>query len=198
MGFPETSAFHEASTIFNLPRRLQMSDLVVIVYPTEAKAEEMRQKLLNLQKEYLMELSDAVIAVKQDNGRVKLIQLMNTTAAGAVSGGFWGLLVGAIFLMPLLGASLGAASGALAGALTDVGINDEFMKELSASLQPGNAALFILIRSMTADKVLDAIKGTGGTVLRTSLDHTKEQALRDALAAAPGISGSAPAREPKA
>ncbi|WP_315928301.1 DUF1269 domain-containing protein [Mesorhizobium sp. SP-1A] len=175
-----------------------MSDLVVIVYPTEAKAEEMRQKLLNLQKEYLMELSDAVIAVKQDNGRVKLIQLMNTTAAGAVSGGFWGLLVGAIFLMPLLGASLGAASGALAGALTDVGINDEFMKELSASLQPGNAALFILIRSMTADKVLDAIKGTGGTVLRTSLDHTKEQALRDALAASPGISGSAPAEEPKA
>ncbi|MCC8936155.1 DUF1269 domain-containing protein [Bradyrhizobium sp. Arg68] len=134
---------------------------------------------------YLIELSDAVIAVKQDSGRVKLIQLMNTAAAGAVSGGFWGLLIGAIFLSPLLGASLGAASGALMGALTDVGIDDEFMKHLAANLKPGNAALFVLIRRMTTDKVLDALKGTGGTVLKTSLDHTKEQALRDALAATP-------------
>ncbi|MVT64890.1 DUF1269 domain-containing protein [Bradyrhizobium pachyrhizi] len=160
-----------------------MSDLVVIVYPTEAKAEEMRQKLLGLQKEYLIELSDAVIAVKQDSGRVKLIQLFNTTAAGALTGGFWGLLIGAMFLMPLLGASIGAASGALAGALSDAGINDNFMKELSAQLKPGNAALFVLIRKMTTDKVLEAIKGSGGTVLQTSLDHTKEDALRDALAA---------------
>jgi uncharacterized membrane protein len=162
-----------------------MSDLVVIVYPTEAKAEEIREKLLGLQQEYLIELSDAVIAVKQDNGRVKLVQLMNTTAAGTIDGGFWGLLIGAIFLMPLLGAALGAASGALAGALTDLGINDAFMKRLSANLKPGNAALFVLIREMTADKVLDALKGTGGDVLQTSLDHTKEQALREALAAAP-------------
>jgi uncharacterized membrane protein len=59
------------------------------------------------------------------------------------------------------------------------------MKELSASLKPGNAALFVLIHKMTADKVLDAIKGTGGTVLKSSLDHLKEQALRDALATSP-------------
>jgi uncharacterized membrane protein len=175
-----------------------MSDLIVIVYPTEAKAEEIRQKLISLQKEYLIELSDAVIAVKQDGGRIKLNQLMNTTAVGAVSGGFWGLLIGSIFLMPLLGASLGAASGALAGALSDFGINDAFMKELSANLQPGNAALFLLVHKMTTDKVLDAIKGTGGTVLKTSLDHTKEQALRDALAASPGFGASPEAGKPAA
>ena len=129
-----------------------MSDLIVIVYPTEDKAEAIRQKLANLQKEYLIELSDAVIAVKQDNGRIKLIQLMNTTAVGAISGGFWGLLIGSIFLMPLLGASIGAASGALGGALTDYGINDGFMRELATNLKPENAALFLLIRKMTADK----------------------------------------------
>jgi uncharacterized membrane protein len=162
-----------------------MSDLVVIVYPTEAKAEEMRAKLLSLQKEYLIEIGDAVIAVKHDDGKVKLNQLLNTTAAGAISGGFWGTLVGIIFLMPLLGAALGAASGALAGALSDYGINDDFMKELAASLQPGAAALFVEIRKMTGDKVLESIKGSGGTVLKTSLDHTKEQALRDAIAATP-------------
>jgi uncharacterized membrane protein len=88
-----------------------MSDLVVIAFPTEAKAEEVRQKLLGMQKEYLIELGDAVIAVKDAQGRLKLNQLINTTAAGAVSGTFWGTLIGLIFMMPLAGAAIGAASG---------------------------------------------------------------------------------------
>ena len=159
-----------------------MSDLVAIVYPTEAQAEAMRAKLFDLQKDYLIELGDAVVVEKMPDGKVKLHQLLNTTAAGAASGSFWGLLVGAIFLMPLVGVAIGAASGALGGALSDFGINDRFMKDIGANLQPGNAALFVLIKKMTADKVLDAVKGTGGTVLQTSLDHSKEQALRDALA----------------
>jgi uncharacterized membrane protein len=71
-----------------------MSDLVVIAFPTEAKAEDVRQKLLGMQKEYLIELGDAVIAVKDAQGRIKLNQLINTTAAGAVSGAFWGSLIG--------------------------------------------------------------------------------------------------------
>src|SRR6516164_332529 len=94
----------------------KMSDLVVIGFPTEAKAEEVRQKLLAMQKEYLIEFGDAVIAVKDAQGRIKLNQLLNTTAAGAVSGTFWGALIGLIFLMPLAGAALGAASGTLGGA----------------------------------------------------------------------------------
>jgi uncharacterized membrane protein len=160
-----------------------MSDLVVIVYPSEAKAEEMRLKILGLQQEYLIEVSDAAIAVKQEDGNVKLNQLFNTTAAGAASGGMWGLLIGVVFLNPLLGLALGAASGALSGALADYGINNDFMKKLSDTLQPGNAALFLLIKKFTGDKVLEAVKGTGGTVLKTSLDDSKEKALRDALAA---------------
>ena len=159
-----------------------MSDLVVIVYPSEARAEEMRKQIFAMQKEYVIEIGDAVVAVKTDDGHVKLNQLFNTTALGAVSGSFWGMLIGLIFLNPLAGMALGAASGAISGALADYGIEDGFMKNVSASLQPGSAALFVLIRKMTADKVLDALKGTGGVVLRTSLDHSREQALRDALA----------------
>jgi uncharacterized membrane protein len=167
-----------------------MSDLVVIVYPTEAKAEEVRQRLLQLQKEYLIKLSDAVIATKTETGNVKLNQLVNTTAAGAASGSFWGLLIGVIFLNPLLGVAVGTASGALGGALTDFGINDKFMKDLAANIQPGNAALFVLIQEMTADKVLADIKGFGGVVLKTSLDDSKEQALRNALANSVAIPGA--------
>ena len=126
---------------------------------------------------------DAVIAVKQPNGHVKLNQLYHPTASGAAYGALWGTLIGMIFLMPLAGAALGAAGGALGGALSDVGINDQFMKDAAQTLHSGDAALFLLIRKMTADKVLAALQGVGGTVLRTSFDHTKEEALRQALAA---------------
>ena len=166
-----------------------MSDLVVIAFPSEAKAEEVRTKILELQKDYLIELGDAAIAVKQPDGSIRLNQPINTTAAGAVSGTFWGTLIGLIFLVPLVGAAIGAASGALGGWLTDVGVNDTFMKEVAESLQPGNAALFLLIRKLTTDKVLEDLKGVGGKVLRTSFDHTKEDALRNALA---GVSQAVP------
>jgi len=161
-----------------------MSDLVVIVYPTEQRAEEVRQRLFQLQNEYLIKVGDAVIATKTPAGQVKLNQLVNTTAAGAASGSFWGLLIGVLFLNPLIGVALGAASGALGGALSDFGINDKFMKDLAASIKPGDGALFVLIHEMTADKVLEQIKGFGGVVLKTSLNDSKEQALRDALMAA--------------
>jgi uncharacterized membrane protein len=158
-----------------------MSDLVFIAFPTEQKAEEVRKKLLGMQKEYLIELGDAVVAVKDAEGRIKLNQMMNTTATGALSGALWGSLIGLIFLSPLVGAAIGAASGALGGKLTDVGIDDKFMKEAASALQPGAAGLFLLIRKMTTDKVLADLKGVGGTVMRTSFDETKEAALREAL-----------------
>ena len=168
-----------------------MADLVEITFPSEEKAEEVRQKLLDMQKEYLIELSDAVIAVKQPNGRVKLNQLFNPTASGAVSGTFWGALIPMIFLMPLAGAAIGAASGALGGALADVGINDRFMRDAGQSLQSGNAALFLLVRKMTTDKVLAALQGEGGTVI--PFDESKEEALRAALAAAGPPAAATPA-----
>jgi len=159
-----------------------MSDLVAIVYPSEAKAEEVRQKILKLQSEYLIKINDAVIAVKTEDS-VKLNQLVNTTMTGAASGSLWGLLIGLVFLNPLIGAALGAGAGALSGALTDFGIRDQFMKDLAAKVKSGDAVLFLLIQSMTADKVLNEIKDAGGTVLQTSLDEKKEQHLRDTLEA---------------
>jgi uncharacterized membrane protein len=173
-----------------------MSDLVAIVYPSEAKAEEVRQRLFKLQKEYLIKFTDAVIAVKTEEGPVRLNQLVNTTAAGAATGSLWGLLIGVLFLNPLIGVALGAASGALGGALTDYGINDSFMRELTATLKPGNAALFVLIQEMTADKVLREIQNAGGTVLKTSLDDSKEELLREALAKAAAAEPAQPTANP--
>lgn len=161
-----------------------MSDLVFIAFPTEQKAEEVRQKVLSLQREYLIELGDAVVVVKDDKGHVKLNQMLNLTATGAASGALWGTLIGFIFLNPLIGTALGAASGALGGKFSDIGINDQFMKDAAEALQPNTAGLFLLIRKMTTDKVLADLKGVGGTLMQTSFDETKEAQLRAALSAA--------------
>jgi uncharacterized membrane protein len=162
-----------------------MNDLLVIAFPSEEKAEEVRQKLFSMQKEYLIELGDAVVAVKNADGAIKLNQLFSTTALGGVSGAFWGALIGLIFMMPLAGAAIGAGAGAVSGALTDFGIDDKFMKDVAAAVPPGGAALFLLVRKMTTDKVLEGLKGVGGVVLRTSFDKSKEDAIRAALAAQP-------------
>jgi uncharacterized membrane protein len=161
-----------------------MSTLAVIGYDNEFKAEEVRLTLRKLQKDYLIDLEDAVVAVKDAKGKVKLHQAVNLTAAGAVGGGFWGSLIGLIFLNPLLGAAIGAAAGATSGALADVGINDKFMKDLAAAMTPGSSALFVLVRKATPDKVLAELQGSGGKVLKTSLSHDDEANLQAALSAA--------------
>jgi Predicted membrane protein len=170
-----------------------MSELIVIAYDNEHQAEEVRIKLLKLQREYLIDLEDAVVAVKKPNGKIKLNQIFDTTLYGAAQGTFWGLLIGAIFLTPFFGAALGAASGAISGALSDVGINDDFMKEVGASIKEGNSALFVLVRSATPDKVLEELQGTGGKILKTSLTHDQETKLQAALDAAKKETASASA-----
>jgi uncharacterized membrane protein len=160
-----------------------MSDLVVIGFDDEAKAFDMRAALAKMQKEYLIDMEDVVVVTRDDAGKVKLHQAVNLTTAGAVGGGFWGMLIGLLFLNPLIGAAAGAAAGAIGGKLSDIGINDQFMKDLGSNIQPGTSALFVLIRKVTGDKVLEALKQQGfhGRVLQTSLNKDREDELRAAL-----------------
>jgi uncharacterized membrane protein len=162
-------------------QNIGMSTLVVIGYNDIHKAAEVRLTLVKLQRDYLIDLEDAVAVTKDAKGKIKLHQAVNLTAAGAASGGFWGMLIGMIFLNPLLGMAVGASAGAVSGALGDLGINDQFMKELAATFTPESSALFVLVRNSTPDKVLEEVKGTGGRVLKTSLSHEDEARLQAAL-----------------
>ena len=164
-----------------------MSTFVVIDYESEEKAEEVRLALLKMQKEYLVDVADAVVVVRDEKGKVRLRQMYNLTAAGAMTGGFWGALIGLIFLNPLFGFALGATAGAISGALRDVGIDDNFMKELGRTLKPGTAALCMLIRQMTPDKVIAEIQKFGGTLIKTNLCNENEAKLRQALASAQNV-----------
>lgn len=176
-----------------------MATLLVIGYESEIKAEEVRLALLKMQKDYLIDVADAVVVVRDANGKVKLRQMYNLTATGAASGGFWGTLIGLLFMNPLFGLAIGAAAGAISGALSDVGIDDQVMKQMAQTIQPGTAALCVLIRQMTADKVLEEIQKYGGTVIQTNLCHENERKLREALATVtpPAEAPEAPA-EPSA
>lgn len=169
-----------------------MSTLIVLGFDNEADAFELRAALARLQSQYLIEMEDAVVVTRDAQGKVKLHQPANLAAAGALQGGLWGSLIGLLFLNPLLGAVIGAGSGAIGGALTDIGINDQFMKDLGATLTAGTSALFVLVRKSTPDKVLEGLQPFVGKarVLQTSLTKDKEEELRRALE---GVSG--PERE---
>lgn len=158
-----------------------MKNLIVIVYPNMQQAEQVRLDFIKMQKEYLVSLEDAVIAVKEPDGKVKLNQMYNLALGGAIGGGFWGTLIGLIFLNPLLGLIVGAATGAIAGAFTDVGIDDKFMKNLASTLTPGSSALFVLVDSGLSEKVLNELQGTGGKVLQTSLSNEDQAKLQKVI-----------------
>ena len=158
-----------------------MSNLVVMGFDDETTAFAMRAELAKMQKEYLIDMEDVVVVTKDEKDKVKLHQAVNLTASGAVGGSFWGMLIGMVFLNPLLGAAVGAGAGALSGKLADIGVSDNFMKELGETLTPGTSALFVLVRKATPDKVLEGLKGFKGRVIQTSLTKDKEEELRKVL-----------------
>ena len=156
-----------------------MSDLVAIAYPDLATARQVASNLGDAQKGHLIELDDLSLVERRPDGKIKLHQ-PSLAGAGAAGGALWGGLIGMLFLAPFLGAAIGAASGAAAGAASDTGVDDRFMKELGAKLEPGRAALIVLVRQMNADKLLAEVR-IPGEVIQSSLSSDSEDALRGAL-----------------
>jgi uncharacterized membrane protein len=160
-----------------------MSQLIVLGFDNPTEAEDVRKELVGLQQDHLIALEDAVVVVQNAEGKVELRQALNLTTAGAVSGGFWGTLVGLIFLNPLLGAAVGAGVGAASGALTDLGINDGFLRQVGDTLKPGAAALCLLVKEATADRVVEKLRSHAprAKLLQTNLSHNDEDHLNELL-----------------
>jgi len=157
-----------------------MSNLVAIAYDDVDQAQEVTNTLGQLMKEHSIELEDVVIVEHRAGGKIKLHQ-PSMAGLGAAGGALWGGLIGLIFFVPLFGLAIGAASGAAAGALSDHGIDDNFMKDLGNKLPEGGAAVFVLVREATRDKVVPEISKFGGHVLQSSLSNEQETALQEAL-----------------
>jgi uncharacterized membrane protein len=105
--------------------------------------------------------------------------LSGPVSNGALGVGFWGLLLGLVFFVPLLGAEIGAATGALAGALADVGIDDHFINRVRDRVTPGTSALFLLTSDDEVDRIRHAFAlGSRPELIVTDLDPLHEAALR--------------------
>jgi len=173
-----------------------MSELVVVGFDNPEEADRVLVKLNSLQKEYLVDLEDAVVVVRDASGKVHLKQSVNLTAigvtSGLLSGGIWGGLVGLLFLNPLagfaIGGAIGAGAGALSGSLSDYGIDDNFIKSLGETIPNNSSALFVLIRKVQPEKVMAELHGLQGRVIKTSLSPEQEEKLRQALS--PAASGA--------
>jgi uncharacterized membrane protein len=160
-----------------------MSELVVLAFDNQEGALQARDKLLDIQKQRMLQLADAAVVVRQENGRVKVKQLTDLVGGGAFGGAFWGLLIGLLFAVPWMGLALGAAAGAGIGRLTDHGVDDGFIKEVAETIQPGHSALFLLIHTGDLATWLDELKAFNPTVLQTSLSQEDEAKLRVAFGA---------------
>jgi uncharacterized membrane protein len=158
-----------------------VSNLIAVAYDDVDTARNVLGTLNELGVERAVTLDDAVIVEHQQDGKIKLHQTIKPGAAGAAGGALWGGLIGLLFLAPFLGMAVGAASGGAMGAMTDVGVDDTFMKRLGEDLAPGTAALIVLVRESTPDKVLPRISPYGGRVIHSSLSDEAEARLREAL-----------------
>jgi len=160
-----------------------VSTLAVLAFDTEQGAEQTREALVQMQRQNLITLHDAAVVVRSQDGKVKVRQAMNLVGAGALGGAFWGMLIGLLFLAPWLGAAVGAISGAIAGKMSDFGIDDNFIKEVGNSIQPGNSALFLLVIEATMDRVVAELKQYNPRLIQTNLSQEDEAKLRAALGA---------------
>ena len=102
-------------------------------------------------------------------------------AGGAIWGGFWGLLLGTLFVLPLAGWAVGAGVGARLGYLKDKGFGEDFQRQVREHVQPGTSALFLVIEQVDPDKALAALKQHGGTVIKTTLSDADAKKLQEAL-----------------
>jgi uncharacterized membrane protein len=161
-----------------------MAELVALAFETEDGAERMRDRLVGLQREHLITLQDAAVVKRNLDGKVKVKQASSLVGAGALGGGFWGMLIGLLFFAPWLGLAVGAVTGALAGKFSDIGVDDKFIRDVGNTIKPGNSALFLLISDVTPDRVMDELKDfRGAKVIRTSLSKEQEMRLKDAFGA---------------
>ena len=161
-----------------------MATMTVWKFPSPDGAEAAEDGLLELQKEGLINVHDAaVVSYPEDAKKPKTKQLHSLAGAGAVGGAFWGLLFGLIFFVPLLGAAIGAGMGALAGSMTDVGIDDDFIKRVREQVGPGTSALFVLSSDAVIDKVRDRFANTSMTLVETNLSREEEKKLQEVFAA---------------
>ncbi|NUS94389.1 MAG: DUF1269 domain-containing protein [Nocardia sp.] len=157
--------------------------LTVWKFASADGAEKAIETLEDLQRRELITVQDAAVVSWPDGAKKpRTRQLHSLAGIGALGGAFWGLLFGLLFFIPLIGAAMGAGLGAMSGSLADIGIDDDFIKEVRGKLTPGTSALFALTSDATLDRIHDAFQGQSAELVSTNLSHEQEAKLREVFA----------------
>jgi len=157
-----------------------MATMTVWKFPTPDGAERAERTLKNLQAQELIKIQDAALVTFPEGAKKpKTRQLSGMKAAGALGGAFWGMLFGLIFFIPLLGMAIGAGMGALVGSMTDVGIDDKFIRRVRDEIKPGTSALFVLSSDAVVDRVKQAFEGQPMVLMESNLSREQEDKLRE-------------------
>ena len=159
-----------------------MATVTVLKFATADGANKALKQVQDLQKQHLIKLHDAAI-VSWPAGKKspKTKQLVDLVGIGAMSGMFWGMLLGLIFATPLFGMAVGATFGALGGAFRDYGIDDDFIKRVRSQVTEGTSALFLMTSEAVMDRVVEAMKNVKFEIIATNLSTEQEQKLREAF-----------------
>jgi uncharacterized membrane protein len=158
-----------------------MSELIVVTYPDPGEAERVIRTAERLQSEHLVLLDDYVYCTRDVDGTVSMRERLNRPIFGAAHGALWGAIFGRLFGSPWVGVGLGIATGAIAAGFDDAGIDERFVRTLSANLPRGSSAVFALVQRSTPDKVLPELGKFGGTIIHTSLSNQEEELLQAQL-----------------
>jgi len=160
-----------------------MSELMVLGFENEAAAEEFGTTLAQMQKDMIVQLQDAAMVVRDEDGKPHVKHDNHLVGAGALGGAFWGMLFGLIFLMPFLGLAIGAGLGALFGKMGKTGIQREVLEQMGDAVPPGKAGWFLIINQVTEDKFMAAVQGTNAKLVRSNLTAEQEEQLKHAFGA---------------
>ena len=154
-----------------------MSELIVIAADGPEAARRVRDDVIALRHVYAIETEDLVVIDRDADGKVRLQQPVNMVTTRALGGAVWGLGLGAVFLAPLIGAAVGAATGALTGYLSDVGIDDNSLKDFGLRLAPGRSAVALLARRADPEALARLVARHGGDVIRAALSPEVLEAM---------------------
>jgi uncharacterized membrane protein len=160
-----------------------MAELIVLAFDDEEGALQMRDKLLEIRKQRMLQLADAAVVVRRQDGKMKVKQLTELAGSGALGGAFWGVLIGLLVAAPWLGLAVGAVAGAVVSSLADYGVDDKFIKEVGNTIQPGHSALFLLIHRANLEQLMPRLQEFQPTILQTTLSEEDEAKLREAFGA---------------
>jgi uncharacterized membrane protein len=160
-----------------------MATLSVLKFNDPYGADRVLIALQGLQERQMITVEDAAVVRWPEGAKKPMTHQGHSTAGGGAAwGAFWGFLFGLIFFMPFLGAAIGAGTGALSASLSDVGIDDDFIRQVREQVTPGTSALFALTSDATApDKVIDELKTYDFEIISTNLPEEQERQLREAF-----------------